>query len=166
MSSSLPFPLSLFLGLLLCLQAPSCASSAAAAESTTFEGRLVLPPHNIPYPFTPVTLNAGQFNATSDADGKFSFYGVEPGVYNLEVGAHGHAFPTVKIKFTAEEMDSPKCNLYLYLGSQMQPVGCESLEIPALAKYQYFEVSAERHETRQQGIRIRIRVCSLKASLL
>ena len=37
-------------------------------------------------------------------------------------------------------MDSPKCNLYLYLGSGMQPVDCStSLTLPALAQYQYFE---------------------------
>eukprot|EP00518_Triparma_eleuthera_P004369 CAMPEP_0182464028 /NCGR_PEP_ID=MMETSP1319-20130603/8197_1 /TAXON_ID=172717 /ORGANISM="Bolidomonas pacifica, Strain RCC208" /LENGTH=194 /DNA_ID=CAMNT_0024663633 /DNA_START=25 /DNA_END=605 /DNA_ORIENTATION=- len=116
------------------------AVSAGSSETTTFTGKLILPPRSLPFAFTPLTLNAGEYNATSDADGDFFFVGIKPGVYNLEVGAASHAFPTVKIKFTEGEMDSPKCNLYLYLGSGMQPVDCSSsLTLPALAQYHYFE---------------------------
>ena len=50
-----------------------------------------------------VTLNGGEFAATSRIDGRFTFYDVPTGVYLLDVLSIHHVFSQMKIKVSAEE---------------------------------------------------------------
>ncbi|GMH82824.1 hypothetical protein TL16_g09394 [Triparma laevis f. inornata] len=136
------------MGLLLSLSALLLllASASAKSSTTTFIGQLLLPPNSSPYPNAALTLNSGEHNAISDVDGRFSFFNLPPGIYQLDVLATLHAFPNVRIMIESDSDGSPsppKCNLYLYTGAEKQSVSCgdaEGLTLPALAAYGYFEV--------------------------
>ena len=115
--------------LALCSCENSSSSSSGGGKGSslvtgTLSGKLVLPPSNDPYAHVPVTLNGGEFSSLANSRGEFAFFDVQPGIYNLEVLATEHAFPQVKVKFVQGRMDSPVCNLYVFVGAERQSVSC------------------------------------------
>ena len=108
-----------------------------ASPTTTITGQLRLPDET-PVNSTKIVLNSGEFTSYSKADGTFSFYGIPPGIYLLDVHSHKHHFGQVKIKLLEDQMDAPKCIEYAYPGAPKYAIA-HPLVMKAYARYEYFE---------------------------
>jgi Protein of unknown function (DUF2012) len=105
---------------LLALAFALAACSLAAALD--IQGRLQLPDSS-PLETTVLTLNGGQHTAYSQADGKFVFHSVGPGVYVLDVLGTKYHFSQAKLKVPESGSDvqvrQDRCSLALVLVAYM-----------------------------------------------
>lgn len=129
------------LALLLALARPSPAQldDDAVASLMTFpvEGRLTYPDRSAPGT-TKLSLNGGEHEAFSRADGSFTFHDVPPGVYLLDVLSLDAIFSQVKINLPEDPSGKVRCLEFRYPGAPKQPIGYP-LELVAHGRQRYFE---------------------------
>ena len=108
------------------------------------EGSLVIPGGRKTLPNTRVVLNGGEYSSLSRADGSFTFYNVDAGIYLLEVLCVEFAFPQIKVKIVkGEEYDGGDEETisvveYKYPGANRTP-GSHPIKLIALTPLKYFQ---------------------------